>query len=80
MQSGSGKDTWLIESAKKMEGRFIESLMNRTSSSNMNNEIKIEFDSLEAAIAFAEKNNYLYELIADKPEKIIKQSYANNFK
>ena len=80
MQSGTGRNIWLIKPAKKMEGRFIEPLMNRTSSNNMNNEIEIEFGTLEAAIIFAERNDYSYEIIADKPKKIIKQTYADNFK
>ncbi|RYE06008.1 MAG: hypothetical protein EOP33_02045 [Rickettsiaceae bacterium] len=80
MQSGLGKNIWLLEPANKMQGRFIESLMNRTSSNNTNNEVKIEFNSLEEAIIFARKNNYFYEVITASSKKIIKQNYADNFK
>lgn len=80
MQSGHGKDVWLLESTKKMYGRFIEPLMNRTSSNNTSNEIKIEFDNLEEAINFAKKNDYSYQIIAESSKKMIKQNYADNFK
>ena len=46
----------------------------------MMNEVKIEFENLDQAIRFATKSNYLYEVITPKEAKIIKKTYASNFK
>ena len=61
MQSSDGEIRWQLEFVKKPERRFKESLMGRTSSSDMSNEIKISFNTAEEAIAFAEKKGYQYE-------------------
>ena len=78
MQSGDGKQKWILEFCSK--DIFIEPFMGRTASKNMDSEIKIEFDSKEDAINFASKKNYSYELIEPKTPKMIKKTYANNFR
>ena len=79
LQSADGEGTWLLEFVKATDGRFKENLMGRTSSSDMSNELKIKFSTLEEAIAFAEKKLYSYEVIKPKTPKIPKKSYASNF-
>lgn len=79
MQSADGDIHWQLEFVKKPERRFKESVMGRTSSSDMSSEVKISFDTLEEAIAFAEKKSYQYEVIKPKAAKIPKKSYASNF-
>ena len=79
MQSSDGELRWQLEFVKKPERRFKESLMGRTSSSDMSNEIKISFNTAEEAIAFAEKKGYQYEVIKPKEAKIPKKSYTSNF-
>lgn len=80
MQSVNNKEAWILEFKGKEKERFLEGLMNRTSSKNMSNEIRIEFSNLEEAVRFAEKNNYIYEVMPLKEYKVIKKSYASNFK
>jgi len=80
MQSVNHKNTWIIEFAGKEKERFLEPLMNRTSSKNMAGEVELEFETCDDAIRFAEKNNYIYEVIPPRARKLIKKSYASNFK
>ena len=74
MQSADGDIRWQLEFVKKPERRFKESVMGRTSSSDMSSEVKISFDSLEEAIAFAEKKSYQYEVIKPKEARIPKKA------
>jgi hypothetical protein len=80
MQSGNHKNRWILESNQRDQDRFVEPIMGRTSSKNMMNEIRIEFENIDEAVKFAVKNNYVYEIIEPKEIKIIKKSYASNFK
>ena len=41
---------------------------------------KVKFSNLDSAIAYAESNNYTYEVIKNRPKKIKIKSYAENFK
>jgi len=79
MQSSDGEIRWQLEFIKKPDRRFKESLMGRTSSSDMSTEIKISFNTAEEAITFAEKKGYQYEIIKPKEAKIPKKSYTSNF-
>ena len=79
MQSADGDLHWQLEFVKKPDRRFKEKTMGRTSSSDMSNEVKMLFDTLEEAVFFAEKNSYQYEVITPKEAKIPKKSYTSNF-
>jgi hypothetical protein len=79
MQSADGDDSWLLEFVTDSNSKFKEKLMGRTSSSDMSNEIKIRFSTLEEAVTFAEKKSYPYEIIKQKKPKIPKKNYASNF-
>jgi hypothetical protein len=80
MQSAHNKNDWVIEFTGKEKDRFLEPLMSRTSSKNMIGEVELKFETCDDAIRFAEKNNYIYEVITQHAPKIIKKSYASNFK
>ena len=45
-QSGHGSGNWLLEFIEKPGSKFKESLIGRTSSNDMANEIKIKFPTL----------------------------------
>lgn len=79
MQSGGGKDLWLLENIKTPGSKFKEELMLRTSSFDMYNQIKISFPKPEDAIRFAERKGYIYEVISPKIPSIPKKTYAANF-
>ena len=80
MQSGEGSNKWLLEFINQQaDNRLQESLMGRISSSDMSNEIKLFFPTLEEAIIFAEKKHYSYEVGTPTEQKATKKSYASNF-
>jgi hypothetical protein len=80
MQSAHGNNKWLLEFVKQPRCKFKESTMGRTSSIDMSCELKIFFPTLEQAVSFADKNSLTYEIIMPKEAKIIKKSYAANFR
>ncbi|MCT4635748.1 MAG: ETC complex I subunit [Rickettsiales bacterium] len=80
MQSGVANNReWLLEFVSQ-EDKKIEPVMGWTSSSDMLQEVKIKFPTKQAAIEFADSNNYSYEVMEPQSKKFIKRSYADNFK
>lgn len=81
MQSGRSKrQHWVLEyepdAAKK-----IEPLMGWTGTTDMcSTELRLCFDSREAAIAFAQKHGLAYQLIEPRAPKRILKTYADNFR
>ena len=79
LQSGNKKfDKWVIEFITDRPG--INPLMGWESSTDTYSELKLEFKNKELAIDYAKKNKIDFELIDAKTRKIIKKSYADNFK
>lgn len=80
MQSGmANSKEWLLEFVSQ-EDQKIEPIMGWTSSSDMLQEIKMKFPTKQAAIDFANKNQYKHDVIEPQGKKLIKRSYADNFK
>ncbi len=79
MQSGLAKsDKWVVEFLTKETS--INPLMGWESSTDTLDELKLEFSSKDLAINYAKKNKIVYELIDSQERKIVKKSYADNFK
>ena len=79
MQSGKAKaGNWILEHLSA-EPRKIDPLMGYTSSSDMNSQIRLEFESLEAAKAYAEKNGIAYTVQQPQKAKRRSMSYSDNF-
>ena len=79
MQSGLKKfDKWIIEFFTDQPG--IDPLMGWETSTDTYSELKLEFSSKEQAIEYAKKNKIIYEVSEPKKRKIVKKSYADNFK
>jgi len=79
MQSGNRKfDKWIIEFITDRPG--INPLMGWESSTDTYSELKLEFKNKDLAIEYAKKNKIDFELIDAKKRKIVKKSYADNFK
>ncbi len=80
MQSGKGKThSWLFEFVPE-KPYFTDSLMGWTGMTDMPQEIRMQFPSKEAAIAYADRQKIAYELFEPNPRKTIKKAYADNFK
>ena len=49
-------------------------------SDDTSNQVRIPFNSKEDAIAFASKNKISYRVLEPKKKKLIKRTYADNFR
>ena len=80
MQSGvANSREWLLEFVSQGDQK-IEPIMGWTSSGDVLQEVKVNFPTKQAAIEFAVTNQYSYEIIEPQTRKLIKRSYADNFK
>tara|TARA_B100001778_G_scaffold327611_1_gene325947 strand:- start:836 stop:1141 length:306 start_codon:yes stop_codon:yes gene_type:complete len=78
-QSGSAKSAnWILEFSRSST-TTIDPVMNWTSSSDTQHQVKLKFSSKELAIAFAEKNSIEYIIRETKKSKIKPKSYSDNF-
>lgn len=81
MQSGQGKTkTWVLE-FDPAQARQTDPLMGWTSSADMPSQVKLTFDSKDAAIAYAEKHGLPYQTFEPKERAhvIRKAGYGDNF-
>ena len=81
MTSGQGRTkTWVLEYAPDAP-REIDPLMGWTSSGDMDSQVRLRFDSREAAIAYAEKHGLSYDVFEPKKRRHILRTngYGDNF-
>lgn len=80
MQSGTAQTKdWVLEFAPAV-AREVDPLMGWTSSRDMRQQVRLEFDTKEEAIAYAQRSGLPYRVHEPQPRKQIKKSYADNFK
>ena len=80
MQSGSAKTKrWLLEYEPEVK-RDVSPLMGYTSSSDMNAQVKLWFETEEEAVAYAVKNGIAFRV--EHPQKPTRKSavYSDNFR
>ena len=80
-QSGRARTKSWVLVFEAAAARSIEPLMGWTSSSDMNSQVKIGFDTKEDAVAYADKHGLTYR-IDEPPVQGTRQglSYSDNFK
>jgi hypothetical protein len=81
MQSGSAKTkTWVLEFAPA-SAREVDPLMGWTSSGDTQAQVKLRFDTQEAAEAYAKARGIDYDLVQPKARKpvIRPRGYGENF-
>ena len=81
MQSGTAKThQWVLEFAPA-SAREVDPLMGWTSSGDTQSQVRLRFDSREAAEAYAEKKGLEFDVAEPKPRKpVIRQrGYGENF-
>lgn len=81
MQSGTAKAKgWVLEFAPA-SAREVDPLMGWTSSDDTQTQVKLRFDSREAAIAYATERGLEYSVAEPKPRKplIRARGYGENF-
>ena len=80
MQSGKARTKlWLLEYEPERP-REIDPLMGWTSSSDMRQQVQLEFDTREEAIAYAEKNEIAYDVFEPMRPAAKAKAYADNFR
>ena len=79
MQSGMAKTLdWVLE-FEPASARRTDPLMGWTSSSDMNGQVRLEFDSREKAVAYAQAHEIPFQVIEPQDRKKIIKAYADNF-
>jgi len=80
MQSGKAKTGhWVLE-FEPAQKRTIDPLMGYTSSGDMRSQIRLTFETRDAAIAYAEKEGLDFKVQEPKETKRRQMSYAENFR
>lgn len=80
MQSGKGKSKDWVLVHEQASPREIDPLMGYTSSSDTRQQIKLSFDTLEAAEAYAQKNGIAYSVQPAHEATPKRVSYPDNFR
>jgi hypothetical protein len=79
MQSGHAKTKeWVLEFEPERP-REVEPLMGWTSSSDMNQQVRLQFDTAEEAVAYCQRQGIAYQVFETAPAVRRTISYSDNF-
>ena len=79
MQSGKARTKdWVLE-FEPVTARVPEPLMGWTSSTDMNGQVRLAFETKEEAIAYAQKHGVPFQLAEPKEHGLVIKAYADNF-
>lgn len=79
MQSGAANTkAWVLE-FDLAEPRRIEPLMGWTSSGDMRQQLRLQFETQDEAVAYCERHGIAYQLFEAKPQSRRVMSYSDNF-
>ena len=62
------------------QAKTIEPLMGYTSSADMRSQVRLQFDTKEAAIAYAERNGLAFRVFEPKDKARAQVAYSDNFR
>lgn len=80
MQSGRfGTGQWVLE-YEPVDAQKPDPLMGWAGSSDTRRQLKLTFDTLDAAKAYADKNGISYSVVEAAPKVLKLQAYADNFR
>ena len=80
MQSGAAKSKqWVLEFAPA-QARKIDPLMGWTSSSDMQSQVQLRFETRDEAIAYAKRNKIPHRVFEPKKRQPVAKAYSDNFK
>ena len=80
MQSGRARGgSWLLEAVPEASQQ-ADPLMGWAGSRGTERQIRIPFDSADAAKAFAARKGWAFEVVEPKPRMLKIQTYADNFR
>ena len=80
MQSGKAKTKRWTLIYEPEKSRTIDPLMGYSSSSDMNGQIQLHFDSKEDAVSYAKRNSIPYQVQKSSERKVLGVSYSDNFR
>ena len=80
MQSGKGKSKQWVLVFEPSSPREIEPLMGYTASGDTRTQVRLAFESLEAAEAYAKKEGIAYSVQAAHERTVQRSSYPDNFR
>lgn len=80
MQSGQGKSRQWLLVHEATEAREIDPLMGYTMSGDTRQQVKLSFDTLEDAEAYAQREGIAYSVQPAHDATPKKQSYPDNFR
>ena len=80
MQQGrAGGGRWLLE-YESAAAREVDPLMGWTSSRDTREQLRLWFDSKEAALGYARKHGLMYTLEEPRRRQVRAKAYADNFR
>jgi len=79
MQSGTANTREWVLDYEPEQPRQIEPLMGWTSSGDMRQQVRLNFDTAEEAIAYCERHGIPYQVSRAKPSTRRVIAYADNF-
>jgi hypothetical protein len=80
MQSGKAATTrWVLEYEPEIRPA-ADPLMGYTSTADMRRQVRLEFDTRDEAVAYAERNGVPYTVFTDQEPTPKKISYSDNFR
>jgi hypothetical protein len=79
MQSGTAKTKEWVLDYEPEEPRAVEPLMGWTSSGDMKQQVRLNFDTKEEAVAYCERQGIAYQVFESTPPKRARMSYSDNF-
>jgi len=80
MQSGQARvGVWLLQFEPE-QAKMIDPLMGYTSTTDMKGQIRLQFDTCDAAVAYARKAGLAYRIERIQKPKRRQVAYADNFK
>ncbi len=78
-QSGRAKtNNWLLE-FEPVSARRSDDLMGWTLTTDMDGQVRLNFETSDAAVAYAQKHGIAFQISDPKPAKKILKAYADNF-
>ena len=80
MQSGRGKSKQWVLVHEQASAREIDPLMGYTASTDTNQQVRLSFDTQEAAEAYAQRNGIAYSVQPAHDAIPKRQSYPDNFR
>ena len=79
MQSGVARTKEWVLVYPAADAREIDPLMGWTSSTDMNGQVRLSFESKEEAIEYAERHGIAFRLHEPNDPPVIIKAYADNF-